>query len=69
MIEGQERALYATEEVSRKILGADPRTSTQIKFILRSPLSINTINATEGGSIFGDRVKCMTFSEFLKNSK
>jgi len=37
MIEGQERALYATEEVSRKILGADPRSSKQIKFDLRTP--------------------------------
>jgi hypothetical protein len=44
--------------------------STAFKeFISRSPSWLTTINATEGGSIFGDRVKCMTFSEFLKNSK
>ena len=44
--------------------------STAFKeFISRSPSWLTTINATEGGSIFGDRVKCMTFSEFLKNYK
>ncbi len=35
------------------------------EFILRSPLSINTINATEGGSIFGKRITSMTFKKFL----
>jgi len=44
--------------------------STAFKeFISRSPSWLTTINATEGGSIFGNRVKCMTFSEFLKNYK
>ena len=35
------------------------------EFISRSPLSINTINATEGGSIFGKRITSMTFEKFL----
>ena len=40
--------------------------STALKeFISRSPSWVNTINATEGGSIFGERIKCMTFSDFL----
>ena len=44
--------------------------STAFKeFISRSPAWLTTINATEGGSIFGDRVKSVTFSEFLKNYK
>ena len=44
--------------------------STAFKeFISRSPSWLTTINATEGGSIFGDKVKCITFSEFLKNYK
>lgn len=34
-------------------------------FIFRSPSWINTINATEGGCIFGDRIKCMSLSNFL----
>ena len=36
-----------------------------IEFISRSPSWVNTINATEGGCIFGNRIKCQTFSEFL----
>ena len=41
--------------------------STALKeFISRSPSWLTTINATEGGSIFGERVKSMTFAEFLK---
>ena len=37
-----------------------------LEFILRSPLDIETINATEGGSIFGKRVKSMPFENFLQ---
>lgn len=36
------------------------------EFISRSPKWVNTINATEGGSIFGDRITCIPFHEFLK---
>lgn len=36
------------------------------EFISRSPSWLKTINATEGGSIFGDRVFCMKFSNFLQ---
>lgn len=36
------------------------------EFILRSPDWLTTINATEGGSIFGERIKSMKFSDFLK---
>ena len=39
------------------------------EFIVRSPQWVNTINATEGGTIFGNRIKCMTFIDFLKNQK
>lgn len=35
------------------------------EFIIRSPFGINTINATEGGSIFGERISSMTFENFL----
>ena len=35
------------------------------EFISRSPSWITTINATEGGSIFGERVRSMKFSNFL----
>jgi len=38
-------------------------------FILRSPKEITTINATEGGSIFGERIKSMKFSDFLISTK
>ena len=37
------------------------------EFIKRSPDWLTTINATEGGSIFGDRVKSLRFSTFLAN--
>ena len=41
--------------------------STALKeFISRSPSWLTTINATEGGCIFGNRVKSVTFAEFLK---
>ena len=36
------------------------------EFISRSPEWVNTINATEGGSIFGDRIVCTKFHEFLQ---
>ena len=39
------------------------------EFILRSPNWVNTINCTEGGSIFGERIKQMQFSEFLTHFK
>ena len=37
-----------------------------LEFILRSPNDVETINATEGGSLFGKRVKYMTFENFLQ---
>ncbi len=37
-----------------------------LEFISRSPPEIETINATEGGSIFGKRIKSMTFKNFLQ---
>ena len=40
--------------------------STALKeFISRSPNWLKTINATEGGSIFGERIICQKFTEFL----
>ena len=36
------------------------------EFIARSPKNITTINATEGGSIFGERIKSMKFKSFLE---
>ena len=35
------------------------------EFIERSPEWLTTINATEGGSIFGERIKSMRFGNFL----
>ncbi len=35
-------------------------------FITRSPCWVNTINATEGGCIFGKRISCLRFAEFLQ---
>lgn len=37
------------------------------EFISRSPEWLNTINATEGGSIFGKRIKSMKFIDFLNS--
>jgi hypothetical protein len=37
-----------------------------IEFIERSPQWLTTINATEGGSLFGKRIKQMTLKKFLK---
>ena len=39
-----------------------------LEFISRSPSHIQTINATEGGSLFGDRLKSMTFRQFLEDN-
>lgn len=39
------------------------------EFILRSPDRINTVNATEGGSIFGPRIKCQTLQNFLNENR
>ena len=36
------------------------------EFISRTPSSVKTINATEGGCLFGRQIKCMTFHQFLK---
>lgn len=36
-----------------------------LEFISRSPSWLQTINATEGGSLFGDRLLSMKFSDFL----
>jgi hypothetical protein len=40
-------------------------SSTLKEFIVRSPDNVLTINSTEGGSLFGERIKCLNFSEFL----
>lgn len=37
------------------------------EFISRAPSWVNTINATEGGSIFGENITCMTFQKFLES--
>ncbi|MEX2192351.1 MAG: 6-hydroxymethylpterin diphosphokinase MptE-like protein [Nitrosarchaeum sp.] len=37
------------------------------EFIFRSPSWVTTINATEGGSIFGEKIKSMKFKNFLSN--
>lgn len=39
------------------------------EFISRSPEWVTTINATEGGSIFGDRIKPMRFLDVLDSYK
>jgi len=39
------------------------------EFIARSPSEITTINATEGGSLFGDKINCVSFSNFLNQFK
>lgn len=40
-------------------------SSTLKEFILRSPENVSTINSTEGGSLFGERITCLSFTEFL----
>jgi len=37
------------------------------EFIQKTKDKINTINATEGGALFGDGIKCITLKEFLQN--
>lgn len=39
------------------------------EFIARSPEWVSTINATEGGSIFGKRIESMKFKDFLNKHK
>jgi hypothetical protein len=39
------------------------------EFIARSPKWLSTINATEGGSIFGEKIISMKLLEFLKKNK
>jgi len=39
------------------------------EFILRSPDWVTTINSTEGGSIFGERIQQMQFIDFLSKYK
>lgn len=39
------------------------------EFISRSPSWLNTINATEGGSIFGERITSIKFEKFLEQFK
>lgn len=36
------------------------------EFIPLAPQWVKTINATEGGAIFGERIQCITFKKFLK---
>ncbi len=40
-------------------------SSTFKEFIIRSPVDVSTINSTEGGSLFGERITCMNFNKFL----
>lgn len=37
------------------------------EFIPKASKFVKTINATEGGSIFGDGIECMIFKKFLEN--
>ena len=37
-----------------------------MEFVARSPSWVTTINATEGGSIFGERITCLKFRDCLK---
>ena len=39
------------------------------EFIVRSPDWVNTVNATEGGSIFGERITCKNFKQFLADEE
>ena len=40
-----------------------------LDLVIRTPRWINTINATEGGSLFGKRIKNMKFVDFLNTYK
>jgi len=37
------------------------------EFIPRASEWVKTVNATEGGAIFGEGIECMTFTNFLNN--
>lgn len=39
------------------------------EFIPKASKYVRTINATEGGSVFGHGIECMSFENFLKNVK
>ena len=39
-----------------------------VEFIPKSPSWVNTINATGGGAIFGPRITCTDFVQYLKNN-
>ena len=39
-----------------------------VDLVVRTPKWVNTINATEGGSLFGERIKCMKLNMFLKKN-
>ena len=39
------------------------------EFISRSANEIHTFNATEGGCIFGDKITCLKFTDFLTQNK
>jgi len=43
--------------------------SALIEFVERSPDWLTTVNATEGGSIFGERIKTMGFKDFLDDNR
>ena len=36
------------------------------EFISRAPVWVNTINSTQGGSIFGKNIKSLNFNDFLE---
>jgi hypothetical protein len=36
-----------------------------LDLVIRAPEWVNTINSTEGGSLFGERIQNLKFSEFL----
>ncbi len=40
--------------------------SALLEFISRSPSWLTTINATEGGSIFGEKITCLKFTDCLE---
>ena len=40
-----------------------------LDLIMRTPKWIDTVNATEGGSLFGKRIKNMKFADFLNTNK
>ena len=76
--EGVERNSKSFNKLYKKIYNPDFKTYCIVdplfqfysegfkEFIQRSPKWLTTINATEGGSIFGSRIKSLKFSEYLK---